>query len=1031
MRDIAAALGMTAGNLYYYFPSKQDLLAYCQEATLDELLRRAARDREQRAEAADAKLRDLIAAHVEVLNEATPGSLAHLEIDAVPTARRAPLLARRKRYERIIRGRIEEGIAAGVFRAVDPSLAALALLGALNWTVKWFETGGRKSAAEVGREFATLLVDGLARGAGPRRRRDELAERSPHPRGQRRADERSPSPLITPCSRCCARSSASPAPSMAASSASAAPARCSSTAGPCSPAWRSRRRWKGGRSRPSRGSSSATSSTRYRPTFADLGAAQCGYCTPGILMAAKALIADNAAPTRDEIRAALAGNLCRCTGYQKILEAVEGAAAMLRGEQWTPERESLYGVAGAWRGAARMRVRPPQTRAPSSRAGRKRIALRNAKTPSNAIPSSRNGSNSSQTSGYSTSAKSARGQQTMKSSSQSRNVAIAVPPDDHYARRRRKFPLGAATLLAALLATAGLHAAEELAGELAEESAGEAGRQPAEAPADLVLTNARLETMDAARSLSAALALRNGRIAYVGAEDGLAPFIGPATRVVDLEGRTVLPGFHDSHVHPVSGGVELLLCDLNGSADLPELVVRLRGCVERLGERPWLTGGGWDLTLLPGGVADRRTLDAILPDKPAFLTSADGHSAWVNSKALALAGIDATTPDPEGGRIEREPDGAPVGTLRESAASLVGRLVPPVTDEERLQGLRLAVAMAHRFGITALHEASAGPATLAAYDALDRAGELGLHVTVAQHLGPEDGPEALAELVARRAAPHGPHVAVTAVKLFADGVIEGGTAALLEPYVGRPGSGIPNWSAERLRETVVALDRERFQIHIHAIGDRAIRESLDALEAAQRANPPRDRRPLLAHVQLIDPAEIPRFRALGVTADLQTLWAYADPYIRDLTEPFLGPARSRWLYPFGSLQRAGAPLAAGSDWSVSSMNPWPAIEVALTRRGPAESVAGAAWNPDERLDLATMLAAYTIGGARAAFRERATGSIEVGKSADLVVLDRDPYATPAPELSEVVVLWTLFEGREVHRADGFAPLSAPAAEGAR
>jgi len=539
-----------------------------------------------------------------------------------------------------------------------------------------------------------------------------------------------------------------------------------------------------------------------------------------------------------------------------------------------------------------------------------------------------------------------------------------------------------------------------------------------------VLTGARIETMDAARSLATSAAIRDGRFIYVGGAEGVAPFVGPETRVVDLEGRTAMPGFHDSHVHPVAGGVELLLCDLNGSSDRAELERRLRGCVERLGDRPWLTGGGWDLTLLPGGVADRRTLDALLPDTPAFLSSADGHSAWVNSKALALAGVDASTPDPEGGRIERDASGEPIGTLRESAAALVGRLVPPTTDAERLEGLRRAVTMAHRFGITALHEASAGPEAIAAYDALDRAGELDLHVTISQHLGPDDPPEALAELVRRRDGSHGPHVAVTAVKLFADGVIEGGTAALLEPYVGRPGAGIPNWTPERLRAAVAAVDREGFQVHIHAIGDRAIRESLDALEAAARENPPRDRRPLLAHVQLIDAAEIPRFRALGVVADIQSLWAFADPYITDLTEPYLGPARSRWLYPFGSLAAAGAPLAAGSDWSVSSMNPWEAIEVALTRRDPDETAAGVAWIPEERLDLATMLAAYTIGGAHAAFRERDTGSIEPGKSADLVVLDRDPYRTPPPSLSEVAVLWTLFEGREVYRADGFSPRPA-------
>jgi predicted amidohydrolase YtcJ len=256
-------------------------------------------------------------------------------------------------------------------------------------------------------------------------------------------------------------------------------------------------------------------------------------------------------------------------------------------------------------------------------------------------------------------------------------------------------------------------------------------------------------------------------------------------------------------------------------------------------------------------------------------------------------------------------------------------------------------------------------------------------------------------------------VRVTAVKLFADGVIEGGTAALLEPYVGREGSGLPNWETEKLHEAIVALDREKFQIHVHAIGDRAIRDTLDGLEAARRANGARDARPLLAHIQLFHPNDIPRFRELGVVADFQPLWAWFDPYIRDLTEPFLGPERSRWLYPIGSLARSGAALAAGSDWSVSSMNPLAAIEVAVTRCDSTLAACDRPWIPEERVDLATMIAAYTIGGAWAGFEERDSGSLEAGKLADLLVLDRNLFAIPAGEISEAKVLVTIFEGREV------------------
>jgi len=529
-----------------------------------------------------------------------------------------------------------------------------------------------------------------------------------------------------------------------------------------------------------------------------------------------------------------------------------------------------------------------------------------------------------------------------------------------------------------------------------------------------VLRNGAIYTVDAARSWAESLAIRGDRLVFVGADSDLAPFIGAKTRVVNLGGRFVLPGFHDRHVHPVSGGVELTQCDLNASRDREEVLERLRGCAAKLGDRPWLVGGGWDLTLFPGGVADRRDLDAILPDRPALLSSADGHSSWVNSKALALAGVTAATPDPEGGRIERDAAGAPIGTLRESAADLVEKLLPETTAAERLAGLRLAVAQAHSFGIVAATEASAGPETTAAYDALDRAGELGLRVVVSQQLGPEEGTSGIPALVRERAAPHAPYVRATAVKLFADGVIEGGTAALLEPYVGgRTGSGIPNWSTAALRDVIVALDRERFQIHVHAIGDRAIRDTLDGLQAARAANGARDARPLLAHIQLFAPSDIPRFRELGVVADFQPLWAYKDSYIRDLTEPFLGPERSRWLYPIASMAKTGAVLAAGSDWSVSSMNPLPAIEVAITRCAPELAACSEPWIPEERVDLATMLAAYTIGGAYAGFEERASGSLEAGKLADLVVLDRNLFTIPAGEISDSKVLLTLFEGRAV------------------
>ncbi|HKA13744.1 MAG TPA: amidohydrolase [Myxococcota bacterium] len=537
-----------------------------------------------------------------------------------------------------------------------------------------------------------------------------------------------------------------------------------------------------------------------------------------------------------------------------------------------------------------------------------------------------------------------------------------------------------------------------------------------EPKADLVLFDASVYTVDAARSWARAVAVRDGRIAYVGDDAGARALAGPRTAIVDLGGGMLVPGFVDAHVHPISGGLQAHRCDLSDRETVEALLARISECAAARPEAPWILGGGWALPLFPGANPDRRSLDEAVPDRPAALSAADGHSLWVNSKALALAGITRATPDPPGGRIERDAAGEPSGTLRESAGQRVWDRVPPPAREESAAALRTALDLAHRFGITTWIDASAGEAELAAYRDADRAGGLGMFVRAALRVDPSRGAEQVTALAALRARNWGEHVAAGAAKLFADGVIESGTAALLAPYVGRGGSrGELLWSEAGLREIALALDAAGFQIHVHAIGDRAVRATLDAIEALDREHGPRDRRATIAHIELIDPADIPRFRRLRAVADFQPIWALEDRYIRDLTVPFLGPERARWLYPIASVAKSGAPLAAGSDWSVTSMNPLEAIEVALTRRDPA-SPPGPAWIPEERADLATLLAAYTIGGAWAAFREREVGSIEVGKRADLALLERNLFEIPAHEISETRVLRTWFEGREVYRA---------------
>ena len=537
----------------------------------------------------------------------------------------------------------------------------------------------------------------------------------------------------------------------------------------------------------------------------------------------------------------------------------------------------------------------------------------------------------------------------------------------------------------------------------------------AQNPAEVVLTGGAVYTMDARRSWAQAVAIRGGRIVYVGSDAGARPWVGPATRVVPLGGRMVLPGFQDAHVHPVSGGIELGQCDLNTLETRDAIVEKVRACAGAQAGRPWVVGGGWALPAFPGGAPTRELLDALVPDRPAYLSAADGHSAWVNSEALRRAGVTAATPDPVGGRIERDATGEPTGTLRESANDLVARLLPAITAAERVAGLQRALALFAGFGITAVQEASAGRAALEAYRDAERSGALTLRVTVALSTDPAQGPEQVAGLVTLREEFTSARLRPTAAKIFADGVIEARTAAMLDPYLDRPGQrGEPNLPKGRLHALVARLVEDGFAVHIHAIGDGAVRSALDALEAAGvRAGA--DGRHQLAHIQVIDRQDVPRFRALGVIANFQPLWAQADMYVTELTVPALGPERTRRLYPIAEVAAAGGLIAFGSDWSVSSPNPLEGIQVALTRQAP-KAPRTPPLLPEQAIDLPAALAAYTIGAAQANGLAQDTGSLEAGKAADLIVLSTNLFALPPDQIATARVLLTLVEGRPVFRS---------------
>lgn len=545
--------------------------------------------------------------------------------------------------------------------------------------------------------------------------------------------------------------------------------------------------------------------------------------------------------------------------------------------------------------------------------------------------------------------------------------------------------------------------------------------------ADLVFAGGPVFTADAVRSRATAVAVRDGRIVAVGADD-VRDLIGDRTEVVDLGGRMLLPGFQDAHVHPVSGGLELLRCDLNEGTTEGDYLDIIGRYAALHPDEEWISGGGWSMSAFAGGTPTAAALDRVVADRPVFLPNRDGHGAWVNSEALRRAGVDRDTPDPADGRIERDVDGTPTGTLHEGAMNLVNRLLPEISAAEMSEALLVGQRYLHSFGITAWQDAIIGDySDLSdpgpAYVAAAASGALTARVVGALWWDRSKGLEQIPSLVERRERYSGGRFAATSVKVMQDGVAENFTAAMLEPYCDGHGSftdnsGISFVDPAVLNQAVPELDALGFQVHFHAIGDRAVRECLDAVEHAIRRNGHRDNRHHIAHIQVIHPEDIARFRELGVAANMQSLWAALEPQMVDLTLPFLGSPRDAWQYPFGDLLRSGAVLAAGSDWSVSTPNPLAAIHVAVNRKAPPGYEEGEydAFLPEQSIDLATSLTAYTAGSAWVNHLDDDTGTVKIGSYADLAVLDRDPFAGPADEIGATRVLQTFVEGQRVFAA---------------
>ncbi len=519
---------------------------------------------------------------------------------------------------------------------------------------------------------------------------------------------------------------------------------------------------------------------------------------------------------------------------------------------------------------------------------------------------------------------------------------------------------------------------------------------------------------------SDALAVRDGAVVALGTE-AASLAADPTAEVVDLAGGTLAPAVGDGHAHPMLGGVEALGPAIRQAEDLPGILAAVAAWREEYPDAPWIVGGSYDATFTDEGLFDARWLDEVTGDTPTILRAWDYHTAWVNSAALAAGGITADTEDPALGRIVRRADGSPLGTLQEAAANdFLAEVVPPFTLEQRIDALDRATRAYAAQGTTWVQDAWVEPSDIEVYVAAVAQDRLHTRVNLAQRADPARWREQVASFVATRAAVRelgAERLSAETVKFFVDGVIESHTAAMIDPYADRPDErGLPNWTAEELTEAAIAFDAEGFQLHLHAIGDAANRSALDAIEAATRSGAPRDRHHVIAHVAVLDPADVARFAELDVIANFEPYWAQCDAVMRDLTIPHLGEPRDTWQYLIGSVQRSGATVSFGSDWPVTTIDWRPALATGITRHSHTDADAEA-WLPEERVDPATAFAAYTQGIARQALvTDR--GTLAVGMVADAVWLSANPLDIAPEAIADVSVHGTWLAGIRTfdHRA---------------
>ncbi|KYF61177.1 hydrolase [Sorangium cellulosum] len=576
-------------------------------------------------------------------------------------------------------------------------------------------------------------------------------------------------------------------------------------------------------------------------------------------------------------------------------------------------------------------------------------------------------------------------------------------------------------------------------------------------PADTVLRNGFVYTVDSADSVHHAVAVRAGKIVYVGADSGVQAYVGARTEVIDLTGRMLMPGLVDGHLHVMSGGAQRLMCSLDyKTLTIAQLQQKIQACLDGEPAKDpdrWLEVTSWDRQGTVSVDADptRVALDALKTQRPILVHSTDHHSVLTNSRGMALAGITAATPDPVGGKIDRDPSGQPTGIFEDAGIALISAAMPAPTQEDDVRSAKAALDAIRRQGVTTFMDASSDERALKAFTAVQRSGELTARALFAMMLVPDKAakdPERAIATIKALAAPYdqaaaepAPGIGARHVKIMMDGVLQAPaqTAAMLAPYLVDTGTNdAPSWvpgkhsgdvyfPPDTLKSLLLSAVKAGFDPHVHAIGDRAVRQTLDAYEHVRARLPGNDMRPAIAHCETVDPADYGRFKALDAIPVMSFQWAQEAPYSVNAMKEQLGPERYARLEPEGSLHNAGARIAYGSDWPVDPFAEFLALKIGVTRKGdpthPASfgpSYAGRL-NDDPLLPRNVALRAITMNSAYQLRLEKVVGSIEVGKFADMIVLDQNFLQIPEDDLGKIQVLMTIVGGKTVYTADSFRP----------